>query len=121
MVRTPSPRRSKYCCPTCGHPVLPDDPLAILPMTQRVIFDVIYSAGQAGITREALHERVYGAAHNGAVSISIVSVQVNQINKKIKYLRMQIYAARGSGHAYRVRRLPQSLVERQEGEACASS
>ena len=84
----------KYCCPTCGHPVLPTDPLAFLFPTERAIFDVIYAAGSAGIRRQAVMDRVYRNGKNAA-SHSIVSVHVSRINKKLKWIGLTITSVRG--------------------------
>jgi hypothetical protein len=114
--------RSKYCCPTCGHPVLPKDPLAILALTERAIFDVIYAAGQAGITRKAVEERVYAGRRDGAASHSIVSVHIRNINQKIKWLHLEIVSHRSNESTYRVRNSSQRMELTKKGyELCASS
>jgi hypothetical protein len=81
--------QSKYCCPECGHPILPKDPLAILSLQQRRIFDAIHSAGQAGIDSQALRERVYNST-TGGVSSQLIGTHIHNINRKIRLLRMTI-------------------------------
>jgi len=94
--------RSKYCCPTCGHPVLPTDPLAILPPTQRAIFDVIYAAGQAGVTREAITQSVYGKTVDGGPMSwrQLVSVHLIGINHRIRFLNLKITSDRSRPKSY---------------------
>jgi len=91
----------KCRCPTCGHPILPKDPLAILVGTRRAVFDVIYAAGQAGIDREGIMARVWAGRDRTPESTSNVSVHVTAINKLIGYLRMRIVGS-GRPKFYRV-------------------
>ncbi len=77
MVRD---RPLKHRCPACGHPVLPKDPLAILQPTQRAVFDAVYQAGQLGITRDDLVDRVWAGRDRTPAAQSIISVNVGEIN-----------------------------------------
>src|SRR5690349_17564092 len=90
----------KTRCPTCGHPVLPRDPLAILQPTQRAVFDVIYAAGQLGITADAIRERVWRDADTAPGS-NIVAIHVTAINKRIVLLDMRVVGESRPKH-YRV-------------------
>lgn len=96
--------RSKYCCPACGHPILPTDPLAILSPTERAIFEVIHAAGQAGISREAIMDRVYGTRLNGGPSSwrSIVSVHLGNMNKRLRWLNLRVVSDRSRPASYTV-------------------
>lgn len=98
---------SKYCCPTCGHPILPKDPLAFLHTTERAIFNIIYAAGQAGITRQAVHDRVYDGTRNSAESRSVVCVHIRNMNKKLRWIGLEILSERSNEAHYRVRKVPE--------------
>lgn len=79
----------KYCCPTCGHPWLPTDPLAILGPTERRYFTLIYNAGSAGILRDDLRNKVYDGTKGGASS-SLIGVVIHKINRKIGLFNLAI-------------------------------
>ncbi len=91
----------KCRCPTCGHPFLPADPLAILRGTQRAIFDVIYAAGQVGLTQEAIRSRVWCGRERTPESTNLISVHICKINKRLRLLRLQI-VGNGKPKFYRV-------------------
>ena len=97
--------RNKYACPTCGHPILPSDPFAILGPTQRRIFNLVHAAGQAGINSQLLAERAYAGTSGGA-SGSLVSVHIRHINNKLRLLKLHIVSTRLGSHGanYVVRR-----------------
>lgn len=103
---------SKFCCPTCGHPILPHDPLAILTSTQRRIFDAVYSSGQAGIDSQALRERVYSST-TGGVSSQLIGAHISGINRKVRLLRMIVVSRKAGkyGALYTVRCVTTAIGE----------
>lgn len=94
---------------------MPKDPLAILFPQERTIFNIIYRAGQAGITRQALHERIYANRTNAADSASIISVHISNMNKKLLWLGLCVYSFRSNEATYVVRR--SSLPEKYKATA----
>lgn len=98
--------RHKYTCPSCGHPILPTDPLAILSPQERRIFDVIHKAGQAGIDSQAVRERIYNGA-SGGVSAQLVGVHLKNMSPKLRYLGLVVDSERAGkyGAVYTVRRV----------------
>ena len=105
--------RGKYVCPTCGHPVLPTDPLGFLGPLQRRLFDLVYRSGTAGIMSGALRERLYEGVTDGGMSACILSTNIHYLNRKLRVLGMKIHSDRAGlyGSRYTVRRL---LDDRQE-------
>lgn len=100
---------AKHCCPTCGHPMLPRDPLAFLPPMQRRIFDLVYASGQAGISWGAIFDRAY-AGTTGGVSRRLISAHVHYINTRIAPLFLRIESSpRGPLATYKVIALPRNV------------
>lgn len=70
-------------CPHCGHPLV-DSVAETLPRRQRRLYEAVEQAGNAGISRAQLMEKMYYDDPNGGPdSSNIVSVTVHVINKKI--------------------------------------
>ena len=100
-------------CPTCGA-ATPSDLLADkLVGKQRAIYEAVLSAGTAGISRDGILQQVYGHDPNGGPSsLSLVSVTIRVINRKIRDDGYMLQGTPGPGGRYRVRKIIGVKTER---------
>lgn len=94
-------------CKCCGHPIVSDDPIiAILTPLQRRIYNMVKAAGAAGIGASTIMERIYANDINGGPdSSNVVSVVVNQMNRRLASFNLKIKGRGGPGSVFTIRQV----------------
>jgi len=83
-------------CECCGHPVPVYDALSKLTPFQQRIFSALESAGQVGLSRAELFERVYGHDPNGGPDcMNGLNVQRSKMAKALSKHGMKISSNKG--------------------------
>lgn len=83
-------------CPTCGHPIAVKSSVdklgALLQGRQRQLFEIVESAGTAGITSMAIFERMYADRSDGGPESGprIIPIMRRQLNPKLRPIGLQI-------------------------------
>lgn len=94
-------------CQCCGHPIISEDPIvsALTPL-QRRIFNIVKSAGVAGISASVILERVYADDINGGPdSSNVISVVVNQMNRRLAQFNLKIKGRGGPGSVFTIQQV----------------
>lgn len=98
-------------CKCCGHPIVADEIGVVLTPLQRRIFNVVRSAGAAGIRGKDVMDIVYANVSDGGPdSTNIIAVVANQMNRRLAQFSLKIQGRRGPGGLFTIERLPR--VER---------
>lgn len=91
-------------CQCCGHPVPEFDTLRGLTPGQQKIFDALDNAGQRGLTRRQLFDRLYGDDPNGGPdSIGVLNVQRAKMRDTLAAHGMQIVTTQN--HYWRMEKI----------------
>lgn len=84
-------------CEKCGHPLPSLEVQLDLTKPQRRIFNALQRAGQAGLTRDQIIEKVYTDDPNGGplTALNSICVQRWKMNKKMKPFGLFIKTTKG--------------------------
>jgi hypothetical protein len=99
-------------CPTCGHPMRLEIPASdissLLPKYQRRLYEVLLSAGSAGLDSASIYARIYADDPNGGPqSFSAIGANARQLNVKLARIGLGVQGPRDN-HGYRLVRLEAS-------------
>ena len=82
---------SNDICPTCNRPLADTGIAATLPRIKRRIFEAVANAGEMGINRFEIMDKVYGDDPDGGPDNDfIIKVHISQINKRIREAGLHI-------------------------------
>lgn len=86
-------------CEACGHPLritVPIQDIGIMMSgKRRQLFDLLASAGSAGMTQADLFERIYGHDPDGGpASSNVISVMIAKLNQRLAPIGMRIRTQR---------------------------
>ena len=91
-------------CECCGHPRNADKIAGTLQGKQRHFFELVQSAGQAGISPRIIVEHLYAADPNGGPESADTNapVMARQLNIKLRDFGIAIRGTKGHGSIYRL-------------------
>lgn len=105
-------------CKCCGHPIVSDEIGVVLTPLQRRIFNIVRSAGTAGIRGKDIMEIVYANVLDGGPdSTNIIAVVASQANRRLAQFNLKLQGRRGPGGLFTIEKLPRSKPEEQQAAA----
>lgn len=94
-------------CKCCGHPIVPDEIGVVLTPLQRRVFNIVKTAGAAGISGKDIMGMVYANVRGGGPSsTNIIAVVVNGANRRLAQFSLKMQGRRGPGGHFTLARLP---------------
>jgi hypothetical protein len=89
-------------CECCGHPLPEMEVLLDLTRMQAKLFVLIQRSGQAGITADALKERLYVNEDDTPDSLNILHVMKQGMQPRLQKHGLKIAVRRGPGALWRL-------------------
>lgn len=100
-------------CKCCGHPIVADEIGVVLTPLQRRIFNIVKTAGTAGIRGKDIMELVYANVSNGGPdSTNIIAVVASQMNRRLAQFNLKIKGRRGPGGMFTLERVPRTQSQK---------
>ncbi len=90
------------CCPTCGQTLPEPAPAGVrLSPLKTKIFERVRRAGPNGISTRDLWDLIYANdADGGPISLKVLAVHINQLNKQLRPLGKRIWAGQGGAASF---------------------
>jgi hypothetical protein len=93
-------------CQHCGHPLPEAEVLLDLTISQRRIYQVVKSAGQAGICRRDIFDAVYRDDPNGGPdSLNVINVQKTKMKRRLAKHGLKIESTMGWDAKWRLEKI----------------
>jgi hypothetical protein len=93
-------------CACCGHPLPVYDTLKGLTPSQQRIFELVEKAGQAGVSRRELMDKIYGGNPNGGPSSpNVLNVQKTKMQIVLQSRGLKITSEGGHYARWRLEKI----------------
>lgn len=93
-------------CECCGHPIPTFDTLSGLTPMQQRIFEIVRKAGQAGLTRPRIFEKLYSDdIDGGPLHMNVINVQKTKMKDALATHGLKLTGTGGHNSIWRLEKL----------------